>query len=236
MALPPDTGESFLREVDENLRRDQARDFAKQYGRWIAAAVVLFLLAVGGWIYWQERQREKAGEETEALSKVYSDIGAGKAKAAPTQLDTLADSKQAAVRASALFTRAAVALEQNDRKTAIAKYAEVAADKDLPEAYRQLATIRQTTLEFDSLKPEQVIARLQALSQAGKPWFGSAGELTAMALLKQGKKSEAGRLFAAIAADQGAPATIRTRAVQIAGTLGVDATASLATIQQGQPQ
>lgn len=236
MALPPDTGESFLREVDENLRRDQARDFAKQYGRWIAAAVVLFLLAVGGWIYWQERQTAKAGEEAEALSKVYSDIGAGKAKAAPAQLDSLGGSEHAAIRASALFTRAAVALEQNDRKTAIAKYAQVAADKDLPDPYRQLATIRQTTLEFDSLKPEQVIARLQPLSQAGKPWFGSAGELTAMALLKQGKKSEAGRLFAAIAADQGAPATIRTRAVQIAGTLGVDATASLATIQQGQPQ
>jgi hypothetical protein len=47
-----------------------------------------------------------------------------------------------------------------------------------------------------------------------------------MAYLKQGQKDKAGRLFAAIAADQQVPETIRNRAVQIAGTLGVDASAS----------
>jgi hypothetical protein len=59
--------------------------------------------------------------------------------------------------------------------------------------------------------------------------------MTAAALLKQGKKTEAGRMFAAIAADKEVPATIRSRAVQIAGTLGVDASASMpALITQGQ--
>jgi hypothetical protein len=48
-----------------------------------------------------------------------------------------------------------------------------------------------------------------------------------MAMLKQGRKSEAGRLFAAIAADSQVPGSIRSRAVQIAGTLGIDASASL---------
>jgi hypothetical protein len=48
-----------------------------------------------------------------------------------------------------------------------------------------------------------------------------------------GRKDEAGRLFAAIAADDTVPDTIRSRAVQIAGTLGIDATASLpATARQ----
>jgi hypothetical protein len=51
--------------------------------------------------------------------------------------------------------------------------------------------------------------------------------MTAMALLKLNRKDEAGRMFAAMAADEGVPNTIRSRAVQIAGTLGVDATASL---------
>ena len=65
------------------------------------------------------------------------------------------------------------------------------------------------------------------LVKPGEPWYGSAGELTAMAYIKQGKKAEAGRLFAAIAADKQVPDSIRARAVQIAGTLGVDASASL---------
>jgi hypothetical protein len=92
--------------------------------------------------------------------------------------------------------------------------------------------VRVTALEFDALKPEQVIARLQPLAKAGNPWFGSAGELTAMAMLKQGKRQEAGRMFAAIAADRQVPETMRSRAVQIAGTLGVDATASMPALAQ----
>ena len=71
-----------------------------------------------------------------------------------------------------------------------------------------------------------------ALAKAGQPFFGSAGELTGLALVKQGKKAEAGKIFAAIAADREAPETIRTRAAQIAGTLGVDASASVSAIQQ----
>ncbi|MFL6734811.1 MAG: tetratricopeptide repeat protein [Sphingomicrobium sp.] len=234
MALPPDTGETFLREVDENLRRDQARDFLKSNGKWIIAGLIVVLAAIGAWIYWQTEQKRKGAEQTEELGKIYHDIGEGRTQNAASQLDAVAGSRQAAVRASALFTRAALALQNNDRPTAVAKYAQIAGDESLPEPYRDLANIRQTSLEFDSLKPEQVIARMQPLSKAGEPWFGSAGELTAMALLKQGRKTEAGKMFAAIAADNGVPTTIRSRAVQIAGTLGVDASASLPTIEQGR--
>jgi len=131
-----------------------------------------------------------------------------------------------------MLARAAVAIEQNDRAAATAKFNQVAADEDLPQPYRDLGLIRATSMEFDTLRPEQVIARLQPLTKPGNPWFGSAGELTAMALIKQGKKLEAGRLFAAIAADQQVPESIRARSVQIAGTLGVDASASMPAIAQ----
>ena len=232
MALTPDTGETFLREVDENLRRDQLRSMARKYGPlWIAGAVLL-LAAVGGWLYWQNKQKSDAATESEAMSQIFTDIGAGRLTTVPQRLDTLSRDGTAAVRASVLFTRAAVAIEQNDRPLAIAKYHAVADDKGLPAPYRDLGLIRATTLEFDGLKPEQVISRLEPLAKPGNPWFGSAAELTAVAMIKQGKKLEAGRLFAAIAADRQVPDSIRARAVQIAGSLGVDASASLPTPAQ----
>ena len=232
MAVPTDSGETFLREVDENLRRDQLSGMARKYGGWLIAALVLFLAAVGGWLYWQERQRTDAAGDSEVLAQVYTDIGAGRMASVPQRLDALAGQGKGAVRASALFTRAAVAIEQNDRATATAKFHEIAADGDLAAPYRDLGLIRATSLEFDALKPELVIARMQPMAKPGNPWFGSAGELTAMALIKQGKRNEAGRLFAAIAADPQAPDSIRARAVQIAGTMGVDASASLPGIAQ----
>src|SRR5688500_12612327 len=89
LALPPDTADSFVREVDENLRRDQAADFAKRYGALIATAVVLFLLAVAGYLYWQSRQRANAEAATEQLATTLQDVGAGRVAAAPAKLEAL---------------------------------------------------------------------------------------------------------------------------------------------------
>jgi len=227
LALPTDPAETFVREVDENLRRDQARDFLKKNGPWIIGAILLFLAAVAGYLYWQDRQAKNAEAETERLNQVMSAIGAGQEAQAAQQLGALEKSDSEGVSATARLTSAAVALDKSDRKAAIAQYRALMDDKGLAQPYRDLATIRLTALEFDQLKPEEVISRLKPLAVAGGPWFGSAGEMTAMALIKQGKKDEAGRMFAAIAADTKAPDTIRSRAVQIAGTLGIDASASL---------
>lgn len=232
MAQPPDINETFLREVDENLRRDRMRDFAKQYGGWLIGAVILFLAASGGWIYWQQYQLRQSERQVEQLTEIYNDIGTGKVASAAPRLDELAKSRNKGVRASALFTRAVLALQQNDLKLAAAKYRDIAQDSALPQPYRDAALIRQTALEFDSLKPDEVIAKLQPLAKPGNPWFGSAGEMTGMALIKQGKRAEAGRLFAAIAKDKNVPETLRARSVQIAGSLGVDVSGAMDGLNQ----
>jgi len=232
LALEPDTqNEVFFREVDENLRRDQMEQFAKRYGKWLIAALVLFLIAFAGYLYWQKMQQEKATAQSEELMAIYNDIGAGRTDVAKKKLQPLESSSSDVIRSLALLTEAAIALDSNDRDTALAKYRAIAADKGIPDPYRNLALVRATTIEFDKLKPEEVISRLEPLAKPGQPFFGSAGELTAMAYIKQGKAPEAGRLFAAISADKQVPETIRSRAVQIAGTLGVDASAA----QPAQP-
>ncbi len=227
MAQPPDISDTFVREVDENLRRDRARDFAKQYGGWLIGALVLFIAASGGFIYWQYYQQQRAEHQVEQLAEAFKSVGSGDKASATKTIDDLSQSGSKAVRATALFTRAALALEQNDLKLATAKYREIASDSGMPKPYRDAALIRQTALEFDALPPQEIVTRLQPLVQRGNPWFGSAGEMTAMALIKQGKKAEAGRLFANIAKDPVVPDSLRARSVQIAGTLGVDASGAI---------
>ncbi|HVF37520.1 MAG TPA: tetratricopeptide repeat protein [Sphingomicrobium sp.] len=235
MALPSDPAESFVREVDENLRRDQMAEMAKTHGKWIIAAALLFLAAVGGYLYWRNQQQKQAAVHSETLSGALDKIGEGDAKAGAAELAPLGDSSNDVTRASSLLGQAAMALRQNDRKRAIELYRKVAGDDGLPDAYRDLATVRLTMTEFDQLKPDEVIARLKPLTEAGKPYFGSAGELTAMAMLAKGDRAGAGQLFAQIAADRQVPDTIRSRAVQFAGTLGVDASALMPAAAGGAP-
>jgi hypothetical protein len=228
LAQPPEINETFLREVDENLRRDRLREAARKNAKWIVVAVVLFLAASGGFIWWQQHQDRLSEQHIEQLADIYRQVGEGNVGTAPQQLDQLSKSGSKAVRASAEFTAAAVAIQQGDNKAAIEKYRGIAGESTLPKPYRDAALIRQTALEFDQLKPEEVISRLEPLAKPGGAWFGTASEMTALAMIKQGKKDEAGRLFVAIAKDKTVPDDIRQRAVQIAGSLGVDASAALA--------
>jgi len=232
LAQPPDISDTFVREVDENLRRDRIRDFFKDNGSLLVVALILFLAAAGGAIWYQQHKQQVAEGHVEQLAEIYKDIGVGKTANVAKQLDDLSNSSSKSVRATALFTRAAFAIQQNDQKLAIATFKKINEDSSLPSSYRDAALIRQTALEFDQMQPQQVVTRLEPLAKPGNPWFGSAGEMTALALIKEGKKQEAGQLFAAIAKDKSVPDSIRNRAIQISGSLGADANAALGSQAQ----
>ena len=78
-------------------------------------------------------------------------------------------------------------------------------------------------LEFDTLPPQKTIDRLKTLATPGNPWFGSAGEMTALSYMKMGKDNLAGPIFAQIAKQEDLPPSLRGRATQMAGALGIDA-------------
>lgn len=232
MALAPgETNESFIREVDENLRRSQAEAFFRRYGLWLIGAALLLLIAVAALLYWRSQQAAQAAGQSEGLMAVINDIGAGNARNVEPRLARIAEQGTDEYAGLARMTGAAYALQRGNRAQAISTYRELAADDDQPQAIRDAALIRGTGLEFDQLQPDQVIARLQPLTQPESAWFGSAAELTAMAMLKQNRRTEAGRMFAALAARTDQPPSLRSRAAQIAGTLGVDATARLPAAQ-----
>ena len=134
MAQPPDISETFMREVDENLRRDQLRDFFKTYGNWMILAVALFLGASGGLIWWNQHQAQQSEGQVEQLAQTYKDIGSGDLSKAPKQLDDLSNGSSKAVRASAQFALAAVELQQGNNKAATATYSSIADDSSMPGA------------------------------------------------------------------------------------------------------
>ncbi len=223
MAIKPRDNESFYREVDEELRKEQLTNVWKRYGLLIVGGVLLLLVGLGGFLWWQQRQEAQAGERGERLVAAFEDVQAGRTKAANPKLDQLAAEDAEGIRAAALLTKADLAIQDGNLPAAAAAFRQVAENQEFAEPYRQVALIRQTTVEFDRIAPAEVIRRLQPLAVAGGPWFGSAGELVAIAHMKQGQPARAAPIFAAMAKDEKLPSSIRSRAVQMAGALGVDA-------------
>ena len=223
MAIKPKDNESFYREVDEELRRDQVRTYWERYGKAFIAGVVLLLAAIAGALWWKNQQEVEAGRRGAELIAALDQVEAGNKAAAAPKLDALAKSDAPGYRAAALLSKASLAVQANDLAGAAALYRQIADNEDFARPYRDLALVRLTHIEFDSLmngKAQTVVDRLKPLAVAGNPWFGSAGEMVGIAYLKLNKPREAAAVFAAVAKDAKVPTSIRDRARDMAESLG----------------
>lgn len=221
--MGPVTQDGFVREVDEAVRQDQIVGWLQRYGLATGVAIVVVLLGLAGWLWWSHAQKAAADARAEQYIQAMDLLEGGQLDAAAKQLQPLAEKGGDGTQASAAILRAGITAQQGKVKEAADQFARIAADPKAPQPYRDLASLREVALKFDSLPVDQVIARLKPLAVPGNPWFGSAGELLADAYLKQGHKDLAGPLFAQIARDKDVSESLRRRARQIAGLLGVDA-------------
>ena len=244
MALSPtNNNAALLQEVDEAVRKDRLDTIMQRFGRWIVAGVIAARLAFGGYLYWGHRQDVARGEKAEELLAAFDKVTSGQPSAATAALKTLEGEGNPAYRAAALLEQSNLKARSGDLKGAAALVARIAADTDLDQSLRDMALIRQTALEFDTLKPEAVIARMKPIVDAKDPassWFPSAAELSATAYYQMGKFDEAGKLYGRVAKTPGISKSLQSRSVQMAGMLGVDAVADrvnerVAGDQKGTP-
>lgn len=212
-----------MREVDEALREQEVIDAFKNYGKIAGIAIVAILLGLAGYLWWDHAHTKDLGEKGEQLTVALDQVEVAKFDAAAAQLKPLAAEDKDGIAAAARLTQGSILVEQGKPAEAAPLFAQVAADSTAPQPYRDLATIREIALRFDSLPADQIVSRLKPLAVPGKAFFGSAGELLGIAYLKQNRTDLAGPLFAAISREKTLPDSLRGRARQMAGFLGVDA-------------
>lgn len=221
---PSTEDEILMREIDEAVRKDDAQAFVKKYGLPVGSVLAVFLAGLGFYLlYWLPSQEAALEADSEAIIQAQDAIERNQLDEAAKTAQGLVDSDNPGARTSARFILAGVALEKKNIAEAVKIYKQIADDPEAPPAMRDLARVREVASNYDDRKPADVIARLSDLAVPGNPFFGSAGELVAIAHLEAGDKKKAANLFAQIAKDENVPETLQTRARQMAGFLGVDA-------------
>ena len=212
-----------MREVDEAVRHEQVGSAFQKYAIPGGILLVVVLIALGAWLYWDNRREAEMERRSEELVAAIDELEAGNLSVADEELAPLVEQGGPGAAAAAAMLRAAIALEQGRDEEAVQLYDRVISDGDAPEILRNVALIRSVAARYEELDAQEVIDRLGPLATAGSPWFGSAGELVAMAYLAQGRQDQAGPLLAQIATDEQVPQTLRSRTRQMAGLLGYDA-------------
>ena len=229
--------EMLMREVDEAVRTDEALVAAKKWGLPLGIALAVGLAAFGGWLYFKNASETDLEGESETIVTALDEFEAGNDGIADEELAGLSQDASPGARASATMLRAGIALNQGRTDDAVALFQSVADNPDAPGPMRDAAALRAVGANFDDRDPQDVIDRLGPLATADSAWFGSAGEMVAMAYLAQGREDQAGPLLVSIAKDEDVPQSLRARARQMAGVLGFDAIEDVEeTLEEIRPQ
>lgn len=210
MARAPDTGDAFIREVDDEYRRDRVAGLWSRYGRWLLVAVGVALVVAAAFLFWRQQRAEQADARALAYGSALTALRDGREQVAAPVLRELSDAPEPGYRALARLAQAAVTARAQPAAAA-ARYEVVARDTAVAAPFRDLATFKATQLRFDTLPPAEVVSRLRPLAQPGGPWFGPAAELSAIAYLRQGQPALARPLLQAVVNDVRQPATLRGR-------------------------
>jgi len=221
--------DAFLREVDDALREDQFVTAFKRYGKPAGAGLVAALAGLAGWLWWGNHTEQQTAQRAEQLTIALDQLEGNTPDMANPALAQISKG-EGGTAAIARLLSAGMAIKDGNKDQGVKIYAEVAADGNVPQPYRDLATVRGVAASYDTMKPQEVVARLKPLAIPGNPWFGSAGELVGLAYLKLGQKDLAGPLYAAMAKDKDLPDSLKARARQVAGVLGFDAIDDVAKV------
>jgi hypothetical protein len=202
--------DNFMRELEEEVRRDKVADLWKRHGNLIVAAAVLLVVAVGGWRFWEYRKEQTAIADSGRLEAALKASRENRGEDAARGLADIAATGSDGYRLVARF-RAAAEAAKSDGVEGVRLFDALAADAALPQNLRDLARLRSGLLRVDTAPFADVRSALEPLAGQGGIWRHSAREAIGVAALKAGNFEEAGRWFDQLIVDREAPQNLRQR-------------------------
>ncbi|HEY4192623.1 MAG TPA: tetratricopeptide repeat protein [Mesorhizobium sp.] len=211
--------DSFIREVNEEIRKDQAKAMWDRYGPALLAIALLIIIGTAayvGYSYWNETRANRSGD---AYSQALALADSGKNDDALAAFAKLEQDGYGAYPLLARMRAATVKADKGDAAGAVKDFDAVAADTAIPAGLRDLARLRAALLLVDHGSYDDVSSRVEALTDDTNPLRHSAREALGLAAWKDGKKADAQKLFDQIVADNAAPQNVRQRATIMAGLI-----------------
>jgi hypothetical protein len=208
--------DSFIDEVNEEVRRDRLYHYLRRYG-WIA--VLLILLIVGG-AAWNEYQKASARAEAEALGDGM--LAALSLEDAEARATALAEIEPANAEGRALLglLEASEMVEAGNTEAAVAALDGISVNPDVPPIYRSIAQFKALTLQAGTTDPAERRLALEAMAQPGQPLRLLALEQLALLDIETGETESAIETYQSILSDAGVSTDLQQRALQVIVALG----------------
>ncbi len=215
--------ESFIDEVNEELKRDRLFGFIRKWG-WVAVLLVLLLVGGAAWNEWRKAQTEsQARAFGDAVIAALDDEDASARRTALAAIDASGDR-----RGILNLLLAASDIAAADRPAALVALAAAESDASLPISYRQIAALKRVILGGAEIRRwTSVETTLGGLSQPGQAFRPLALEQLALLALETGDRVGALAQAQALLQEPDVTPALRRRVSQLIVVLGGEPTSDL---------
>ena len=177
-------------QVEEELRSDRYKRLARTWLPVAGGVLLVALIAALAWWGWQTMETSKADKASIAYQRGLESLEANNLVGADAAFIQAADEGNSAYKALALQHRAGIAVQQNRIPAAVELFDE-AAEASSDPLLRDPAIYKAAIILIDTASLEDLQARLEPLTEEGRPFRAFAREALAMAQLQHGKTAEA---------------------------------------------
>lgn len=213
--------DSFLREVEDELRSERLKAFWRRFAPFIVGAVVLVVLLVAGneiWRWWTTSQANSASERFYAANEL---VIAGDTDGALDAFRDLAANGPQGYATLARFREAGLLANAGDTAGAVAIYDTLASSA--PEsALRELALVLAAYMLVDTGDAQGVQTRVASLIDGNSTFALPAREALGLAQYRAGDLDAARDTFELMIASAGANQDVQSRALVYLDVIAAD--------------
>lgn len=212
--------DQLIREVEEEVRREQLQKLWDRYGIYVIGIAVLVVASVAGYRGWEAWQASRSASAGDSYLSAINAATDGETDEAAALLSEVEATGVGSYPSLARLRAAGLLAEDGRTEEAVAAFEAVAADGGVDKTLRDIATLRSAFLLVDSAGYDEIKSRVEPHAGPEQAFRNFAREILGLSAYKSGDEAAAGTWFEAIAADPQAPRNTRARADLMLALMG----------------
>lgn len=204
--------DSFIREVNEELRSDRMQFVWRRFGRLIIGFAVLVVVGTAGYVGYRYWASHEAGDNGDKFLAALALADQNKTDDALAALASIEKDGKGAYPLLARMRAASLQAQKGDTPGAVAAFTDISKQSGVPSVIADAARLRAAFLLVDTGTYAQVSGLAEEMAVPANPFRHSAREVLGLAAYKAGDFAKAKQWFQAIVSDQQSPRNIANRA------------------------